>query len=65
MQNDNPSYVLTRTDTPSASEHAYQAFPRTRPLNLRASGELTPAQHLLGYPFNNVACPANAHFYAL
>ncbi len=43
-------YYLTRTDTPSASERAYQAFPRTRRIAVRASGDWTAAKHLIGYP---------------
>ncbi len=33
------AWRLTRTDTLSASERAYQAVPRTRRITARASGE--------------------------
>ncbi len=33
------SQLLTHTDTPSVSDHAYQAFPRTRRITVHASGE--------------------------
>ncbi len=36
---DDISSEVTRTDTLSASERAYQAFPRTRRITVRASGE--------------------------
>ncbi len=42
--------VVTRTDT---NERAYQAFARTRRITVRASGEWTAAQHLIGYPLTN------------
>ncbi len=35
----NKIFVLTRTDMQSASERVYQAFPRTRRITVRASGE--------------------------
>ncbi len=44
---------MTRTDTPSASERAYQDFPRTRRITVRASGEWTAARHQIGYPLAN------------
>ncbi len=36
---DDISSEVTRTDTLSASERAYQAFPRTRRITVRASDE--------------------------
>ncbi len=48
-----------RTDTLSASERAYQAFSRTRPITVRASGDLTAAQHLIGYPLTNRIPPTS------
>ncbi len=44
---------MTGTDTPSASERTYRAFPRTRPITARASGKWTTARHLIGYPLTN------------
>ncbi len=44
---------LTRTDAPSASQRAYQASPRTRPITVRASGDETAARYLIGYPLTN------------
>ncbi len=41
----------------NASEYAYQAFPRTRPITVRASGALTAARHLIGYPLANKIPP--------
>ncbi len=53
--------VLTSSDTLSASERAFQAFPQTRRITVRASGEWTAAQHLIGYPLTNSISPsANA-----
>ncbi len=40
-----------------ASEYAYQAFPRTRPITVRASGALTAAWHLIGYLLANKIPP--------
>ncbi len=48
---------LTRTDTPSARDRAYQAFPRTRPVTVRASGDGTAVRHLIGYPLTNRLSP--------
>ncbi len=58
---------MTRTDTLSASERDYQAFPRTHRITVRASGGWTAARHLIGYPLTNrifphAACSANALF---
>ncbi len=60
---------LTRTDAPSASERAYQASPRTRPITVRASGDGTAVRHLIGYPLTNKISPTplarRMPFYAL
>ncbi len=57
--------TLTRIAT--LSEHAFRAFPRTRRITVRASGEWTAARNLIGYPLTNrisphAACSANKHF---
>ncbi len=38
-------------------ERAYQAFPRTRRITVRASGEWTAARHLIGFPLTNRISP--------
>ncbi len=48
---------MTATDTPSASERAYRAFPRTRTITARASGKWTTARHLSGCPLTNAISP--------
>ncbi len=55
---------LQRSLSTSASESAYQAFPRMRHITLRASGEWAAEGHFIGYLLTNRIC-STTHFYAL
>ncbi len=50
-------FLLAHTDTLSASDRAYQGFPRPRRITVRASGEWAAAGHLIGYPLTNRISP--------
>ncbi len=51
------SNITWRIHTLSASGRAYQAFPHTRRITVRASGKWTTARYLIGYPLTNKIPP--------
>ncbi len=49
--------MVMRIDTLSASERAFQAFPWTRRITVRSSGEWTAAMQPIGYRLTNKIPP--------